>query len=396
MKTSAQQLRAYAGPAILSYGFRVFFLAGAAWAAITVALWVPLLTGALVLPTALSPLDWHVHELLFGFLPAVVAGFLLTAVPNWTGRLPVMGAPLLALFLVWAAGRLAVLSSQQLGIWPAAAIDLAFLGTLSAVIGREIVTGRNYRNLRVLVLVGLLHAANALFWFEAAAASGQGYGARGGIATAVLLIALIGGRIIPSFTHNFLARRPPGRLPIAFDRFDVAALLATAIALGAWVAAPLSAVSAGLLCLAGLMHVVRLVRWAGERTIQEPIVLILHVGYAFVPLGFFLVAAAILAPQVITMGGALHAWTAGAIGTMTIAVMTRASLGHTGRSTVAPHATQAIYGLVVAAALFRLAAAFGFPYMLMLQLSAVAWVLAFGGFVGCYGRMLVRPRLRPA
>jgi uncharacterized protein involved in response to NO len=395
MTTSAQQIRTYEGPALLSYGFRVFFLAGAAWAALTVALWLPVLTGALTLPAALSPIDWHVHELLFGFLPAIVAGFLLTAVPNWTGRLPVMGAPLLALFLVWAAGRIAVLISQHTGILTAAAVDLAFLVTLGAVIAREIIAGRNYRNLRVLVLVGLLLAANAAFWIEAATASGDGYGTRLGIAAAVLLISLIGGRIIPSFTHNWLARRASGRMPVTFNRFDIATLLATAIALAGWVAAPHAAASAGLLTLAGLMHLARLLRWAGERTIHEPIVLILHVGYAFIPLGFFLVAASILTPHVITTGGALHAWTAGAIGTMTLAVMTRASLGHTGRTTVASRTTQAIYVLVIAAALFRLGAALGIAYMPMLQLSAAAWVLAFGGFAFYYGRMLVRPRVRP-
>lgn len=395
MTTSAQQIRTYDGPALLSYGFRVFFLAGAAWAALTVALWLPVLTGALTLPAALSPIDWHVHELLFGFLPAIVAGFLLTAVPNWTGRLPVMGVPLLALFLVWAAGRIAVLISQHTGILTAAAVDLAFLVTLCAVIAREIIAGRNYRNLRVLVLVGLLLTANAAFWIEAATASGDGYGARLGIAAAVLLISLIGGRIVPSFTHNWLARRASGRMPVTFNRFDIATLLATAIALAVWVAAPHAAASAGLLLLAGLMHLARLLRWAGERTIHEPIVLILHVGYAFIPLGFFLVAASILTPHVITTGGALHAWTAGAIGTMTLAVMTRASLGHTGRATVASHATQAIYVLVIAAAIFRLVAAFGIAYMPMLQLSAAAWGLAFGGFAFYYGRMLVRPRVRP-
>ena len=184
-------------------------------------------------------------------------------------------------------------------------------------------------------------------------------------------------------------------MPVTFNRFDIATLLATAIAIAGWVATPHAAASAGLLTLAGLIHLALLLRWAGERTIHEPIVLILHVGYAFIPLGFLLVAASILAPDVITTGGALHAWTAGAIGTMTLAVMTRASLGHTGRATVASQATQAIYALVIAAAIFRLVAAVGIAYMPMLQLSAAAWVLAFGGFAVYYGRMLVRPRLKP-
>jgi uncharacterized protein involved in response to NO len=336
--------------------------------------------------------QWHVHELLFGFLPAIVAGFLLTAGPNWTGRLPVCGPALLNLFLLWVAGRLAIFFSAATGIWLAAAIDLAFLACLIAVMAREIVAGRNYKNLRVLMLVGVLFAGDAIFLGEVITGGGGNYGTRLGIAAAVLLISLIGGRIIPSFTRNWLVRCAPGRLPVPFNRFDVGVILASATALALWVAVPDTTFAGLALLVAGMLHIVRMARWAGDRTLAEPLLIVLHVGYTFVPVGFVLVALSILSPDVIAPSGALHAWTAGAIGTMTLAVMTRASLGHTGQELTAAWPTTAIYGLVVMSAAARLAAAFGLAYTQMLHLSAAAWVLAFGGFAVVYGPMLARAR----
>jgi uncharacterized protein involved in response to NO len=189
MTTSAEQVRAYAGPAFLSFGFRPFFLGGAIWSAVAMALWLPMLAGTLTLPTAFNLFEWHVHELLYGYLPAVVAGFLLTAVPNWTGRLPILGTPLLLLFLLWIAGRIAVMTSAVTGLWFAAAVDLAFLASVIAVIAREIVAGQNLKNLRVLLLVSVLLVGNAVFHVEAGLGTGSGYGKRIGIAAAVLLIS---------------------------------------------------------------------------------------------------------------------------------------------------------------------------------------------------------------
>jgi len=392
VSASAHQIRAYQGPALLSYGFRIFFLGGALWAALVMVLWLALLTGQAALPSPLPPLQWHVHELLYGFLPAVVAGFLLTAVPNWTGRLPVSGTPLLYLFLVWVAGRVALLVSLLTGLWVAAAIDVAFLACLIAVMAREIIAGHNLKNLQVLVLVGLLLAGDAVFLSEVASGGAGEYGTRMGIAAAILLISLIGGRIIPSFTRNWLVKRVPGRLPVPFNRFDVATILAGAGALALWVGAPQATATGVVLVAAGLLHTARLARWAGERTFSEPLLAVLHVGYAFVPLGFLLIGMSILAPQTISTGGAVHCWTAGAIGTMTLAVMTRASLGHTGHAPHAGWATVAIYMLVLTAAAARLTAALGVAYMPMLQISAAAWVLAFAGFAAVYGPMLVAAR----
>ncbi len=392
MSTSAEQIRAFTGPALLSYGFRPFFLFGALWAAIAVALWLPMLSGHLVLPSAFTPLEWHVHELVYGYVPAVIAGFLLTAVPNWTGRLPVVGTPLLVLFLTWLAGRVAMLLSLWIGARVAAVIDLTFLAALGFVVTREIIAGNNTRNLKVLGVIALLLGGNALFHLEAIARVGDGHGTRLGIAAIVMLIMLIGGRIIPSFTRNWLARRGAGRLPVPFDRFDIISMAVSGIALASWVVLPERLPTALFALTACGFNVVRLSRWAGERTAAEPLVLILHVAYAFVPFGFLLLALGILMPGLVAASGALHGWTAGAIALMTLAVMTRASLGHTNRPLTATRPIQFIYIAALIAALARMVAAFWVLREPMLHLSATAWVLAFGGFVVTYAPLLARRR----
>jgi uncharacterized protein involved in response to NO len=274
MATTAERVRTHSGPAILSYGFRPFFLLGAVWAASVLAVWLPMLGGAFSPPTAFSPLEWHVHELLYGYVPCIIAGFLLTAVPNWTGRLPVTGSPLLALVATWAAGRLAILTSARIGAALAAVVDLLFLGCLAGVIAREIVAGRNVRNIKVLALLVLFLVGNAVFHWETMTHAVGGYGMRLGIGVILLLITLIGGRIIPSFTRNWLARRPPGPLPIPFGRFDVACLGVGTLTIACWIADPSAWLTAAMATLAGCLHAVRLARWAGYRTIAEPLVLV--------------------------------------------------------------------------------------------------------------------------
>src|SRR6516165_2488417 len=161
-----ERRRKYAGPALFSYGFRPLFLAGAARSAACIILWIPQFMGDFSLRTAYPPLDWHVHEMLYGYVAAVIAGFLLTAIPNWTGRLPITGAPLMALAALWLAGRLAILFSGPLGIALVGLVDVAFLATLAFVAAREIIAGRNWRNLRVLALIGVLIASNVVFHAE--------------------------------------------------------------------------------------------------------------------------------------------------------------------------------------------------------------------------------------
>jgi uncharacterized protein involved in response to NO len=387
--TSMPRREVYQGPAILSYGFRPFFLASALYAALAVLLWLPMFFGELGTWSAFAPRDWHIHEMLYGYLPAVMSGFLFAAIPNWTGRLPVRGGPLLGLFALWLAGRVAVSTSSLTGWAPAATIDCAFLVVVVAVAAREIVAGKNWRNLRVLVLISLLAVGNILFHLQAHVSGTTEYGARLGIAIAVMLVSVIGGRIVPSFTHNWLVQANPGRLPAAFGRFDVIVLLVSAAALLTWVVIPAGPVVGASLLAAGAVHLVRLARWAGDRTFGNRLVLILHVGYAFVPVGFLLMSAS--AFDLVSPTAGIHAWAGGAVGVMTIAVMTRASLGHTGRRLEATLAIQAIYAAVVIAAFARICAALHPAWSIsLLHVAAFAWVAAFLGFAARFGPSLVR------
>lgn len=379
----------YAGPALFSYGFRPFFLGGAIWSVACIVLWVPQFMGEPPLPTAYSPLDWHIHEMLYGYVAAVIAGFLLTAIPNWTGRLPLCGGPLATLTGLWLLGRLAILLSGHLGLVVAALIDVAFLATLAAISAREIVAGRNWRNLRVLLVLGLLIAGNIVFHAEVYAHGRADFGIRIGIGAVVLLISIVGGRVVPSFTRNWLARQEKGRLPAPFSRFDIAAIATSAVSLAMWMALPDYTATGLVLVAAAVMQIIRLARWAGDRTTSDRLVLVLHVGYAFVPTGFALLGASIVYPWLVPGSAGIHAWTAGAFGIMTLAVMTRASLGHTGQPLVANAGTQAIYLFAFFAATLRIVAAFSVS-MMLIGLSSAAWVAAFGGFVFLYGTHLSR------
>ncbi len=381
----------YTGPALFSYGFRPFFLGGALWSVACILLWIPKFMGDLSFNTAYSPLDWHIHEMLYGYVAAVIAGFLLTAIPNWTGRLPISGLPLLGLASLWLAGRVAILSSARIGLPLAALIDIAFLATLAFVAGREIVAGRNWRNLRVLILVGILIASNIVFHAEVYLSGTPDYGARMGIGAVIMLISLVGGRIVPSFTRNWLARRNDRRLPMPFSRFDVAAIAVSAVSLALWVALPDNAATGIALVIAAIMQAVRLGGWAGDRTIADRLVLVLHVGYMFVPIGFALVGASIFYQSTLPSSVGIHAWTAGAIGLMTLAVMSRASLGHTGQPLIAGRGTQAIYLLAVCSAILRIIAGFN-GSMVVMEIAGIAWLASFGGFVLLYGPLLVLKR----
>jgi len=388
-----ERKRAYQGPTLFSGGFRPFFLGAGIWAVISMVLWVMMISGSSPVPTAFDPVSWHAHELLFGYGAAVVCGFLLTAIPNWTGRLPVTGRPLMALAAIWLAGRVAVTFGAGLGGWIVALVDLGFLGALSFIVGREIIKGGNWRNLPVFALALTFLVANGLFHLAGAdgASATSGPGLRLGVAAIILMISLIGGRVVPSFTRNWLAKQTPGRLPTPMNRFDTFTLGTSAVALLGWVALPDSRVVGGALIVVGCAHLVRLARWAGWRTFREPLVTILHVAYLFVPLGFLLTGAVTWTSWATPVAG-LHSWLAGAVGLMTLAMMTRASLGHSGRALHAGRAEVAIYGAATLAAALRIWAALG-GAMWVTHLSGTAWAIAFLIFSVAYWPILTRPRL---
>lgn len=387
MTRTAAARRAYGGPAFLSLGFRPFFLLGAIWSAVVVPLW---LYGYFHGGPAAFTRDWHIHEMIFGYLAAVIAGFLTTAVPNWTGRLPVIGTPLAGLVALWILGRVAMLGQAFIG--PAAAVaDSLFLLTFAAAIWREVLAGRNWRNLPVCGLLTLFALANIAFHLRDGLP--EDLGLRLALGAAALLMSLIGGRIVPSFTGNWMKARALAPGPAAFSAADRWALALTGLAAGLWIQAPLSPFAGAALALAGAGHLVRLSRWRGWRAWAEPLVWILHLGYGWLGVSLILLGAAVCAPDLVPRSAGIHALTSGAIGVMTLAVMTRATRGHAGRPLAADGATTAIYIAINLAALLRVASPFvGETQPIMLSLSGLVWSLAFGGFAIAYGRMLVLPR----
>lgn len=393
MATSAEQIRAYRGPALFSLGLRPFFLFGAIWAAIAMPIWIAAYAlGPEALPIQ-AGLSFHVHEMVFGYGSAIVAGFLLTAVPNWTGRLPVCGAPLMALVVIWLAGRLAMLV-QPGPVWLAGAIESVFLIAFAGLVWREVIAGKNTRNLKVAGAVTVLAIANAGFHWSVIESGGLPQIAiRAGLAALVFLILLIGGRITPSFTRNWLAKRG-GATPAPFGRYDGTVLLISFFALGAWAVLDGGVLVSGLLVLAGVLNIVRLARWQGQRTFAEPLVTILHIGYAWGALTLILLGTSGLFPVHVPHVSGVHAAGAGAIGVMTLAVMTRASLGHTGRALHAGWGTVLIYALINVAAVARVAAPFldGAPQVHANYLASVFWTGAFGLFTVIYGPRLLAPR----
>lgn len=392
-KHGSKRERSWNGHAFFSGGFRPFFLFAAVFSILAIALWLAELLGHYSLNTHLTPVDWHKHEMLFGYTSAVIAGFLFTAVPNWTGRLPVVGWPLIAIVTLWVAGRAAMLVGESIPYAISALADAAFLPILGGVIAREIVAGKNWRNLRVLAPILIMGGANIWFHFEMIYGDVGAAPVRLGFSAVLVLLMLIGGRVIPSFTRNWLARREAGNMPKPFDRFDLFTIAASAIALMLWTvidSAPLLGVSFAAL---GLAHIVRLGRWAGLRTLANPLLLVLHVFYAFIPIGFLTLAVGMVMGDSAINTGALHVFGIGAAGGMTLAVMVRASLGHTGRTLTADKVLNVVMIAAIFSVILRLLGAVWPQFDWAITGSAMAWIIAFGLFTFRVGPWLFAPRV---
>jgi uncharacterized protein involved in response to NO len=379
--------------ALWSLAFRPFFLAASSWAALALALWIVVAITGGVLPSRFDPLTWHIHAMLFGFGLAVIAGFMLTAIPNWTGRSPIHGGTLAALAGLWLLGRIACLVSAFLPLWLAATLDLVFPVALCAVAGREIIAARNWRNIMMPVPIGVLGIADLLMYLELAGFDvPAGFGWRLAIVAIIALISAIGGRIIPAFTRNWLVQRRASRLPGAHGLIDRIGLATLHTGLLGWAGFPTSRWVGALLLLAAASNLWRLARWRAMTTLGEPLLAILHLGYAWVVFGAALLGISLLTTAV-PEAAAIHAFTAGAIGTMVLAVMTRVARGHTGRPLEADRVTIAIFTTITAAATTRILAAFEGGPMLLLGLSALLWVAGFGLVAIVYGPMLILPRI---
>ncbi|MGE0153501.1 MAG: NnrS family protein [Reyranellaceae bacterium] len=394
-------------PAILAYGFRPMFFLASCQAALAVPVFLLLWLGTDIAAIAIAPTIWHGHEMLYGFAAAVLAGFLMTAVPNWTGMPPVRGGRLLALVVLWLAGRVAFWLSGVLPPALVAAVDLVFLPALGLAVAPALIGARNRRNYMFFVLLAFLFAGNAAIHAELLGldpAAALDIGRRGqflALDIFALMIAVVGGRIIPTFTGNFLRVQAlsAGRTPPALaghpmlDRLAMASLAVLALADAALGdRTPL----VGVLCLlAAAANGARLAGWKGWSVRGEPILFVLHLGYAWLVLGLAVRGLDALFGFFVGAAG-LHALTIGAIGTMTMAIMSRATLGHTGRAMKASGLHVLAFGLVSLAALLRLAGALP-PLEALLQelliASAVAWSVAFAAFAAILLPIVFRPRV---
>ncbi len=377
----------YQGPAFFSYGFRPFFLSAALFAGIAVPLWVLLLAGVDAMEGALFPRDWHVHEMIFGFLPGVVTGFLLTAIPNWTGRSPVRGNPLMGLLILWIAGRVTMASPWSIPV-VTAIVDGAFLFVVAGFVWREIIAGNAWERMPMGMLISLYASANILFHTLVLTDSDTDVAERMALGLVMILLALVGGRVTPSFTEDYFVEQGVGKQPPSFSRFDGLSIGFVGLAAIVWIMEPHTSVTGWAFVVAGLMNLVRLGRWQGWFTWREPLVLVLHIGYGWLAFALLILGGAILGigPAI---KDAVHALTTGAVGVMTVAVMTRASLGHTGRVKHAGFITICIYLLINLGAIFRVfGAELHLPNMMNLSLAAFCWSGGYLLFVAGYGRML--------
>lgn len=382
-------------PVLLGYGFRPFFLLAGLSAPALVLVWLAVLAGGGWPDTAVSALSWHGHEMLFGFVAAAVAGFLLTAVPSWTGSPALRGAPLGALVALWLAGRAAL--APWTGAPPAlaAALDLAFLPALGVALAVPLVRAGKIANTAFLALLGLLTAANLLFHLEWLGLLADGARLGQGLAVGVVLmmVTAIGGRILPAFTRNALRARGVTTDVTTRSRVERLTLLSTAAMIPVDLILPGGVAAGAVALVAAAAHTRRMMGWQTRHTLGQPILWVLHAGYAWVPLALALKAAHGLAGLVDATAW-LHALTAGGFATMILAVMSRAALGHTGRPLMVSRVTVASYALLLLAAALRTLAPElpGAAYTPALHAAGLAWVASFAAFLWVYAPVLTRPR----
>lgn len=374
---------------LFSYAFRPFFLLIGSYAVLMILAWGLLLAGVLPYADALPASIRHGHEMLFGFAGGAIAGFLLTAIANWTGRPPVSGPWLMALCAAWLSARLAAFLPGNFGIALWAGASLLFWGGLLGLVSREVVAARNSRNYKVMPLLTAFLLTE--LYFFTSAQDGEQTGLRIGLFLVLGMIFLVGGRIIPSFTQNWLRvnRAEIGAQIPGFDHLDLSAVIASALFAVGFVLWPNHGGTGLLGFAAAILQAARLARWRGWLVWRDPLLWVLHLGYAWIPLGFSLIAGGVLSQRIGLVDSGLHALTYGAIGTLILGVAARVALGHTGRPLQAfPRMTLA-FGLITLGAILRVAAPTG---GLLVLASAVLWVCAYGLFVLQYAPILLAPR----
>ena len=375
-------------------GFRPFFLAAALLAVLAVPLWLLVMSGSSSVGGGyLQPMGWHAHEMVFGFSSAVVAGFLLTAVKNWTGRDTATGGALYGLALLWLLGRIVLLLGSSLPKPLVALVDLAFLPAVALALARPLVAAGSKRNYVMLAVLGALFAANLAVHLDALGVleGWQLRASRAGVDIIVLLAAIIAGRVIPMFTRNTTGSARVASVKV----LDVAALAAIAGYSILDVARPSSSAAGVAALAAAVLVVARSAQWGSVPALRHPLLWILHFGHGWIAVGLALRAASVAFVSVPPSAGT-HALTVGAIGSLTLGMMARVSLGHTGRPLVVAPIMTTAFVLVTLAACLRvfgpLVGSSSVSYLAWLVVSGVAWSCAFALYVLGYAKILVSPR----
>ena len=378
---------------IFQNSFRPFFIAAGIWATLAVPFWLLNYFGIMIVIDNFNILLWHQHEILYGFVAAAIAGFILTAIPNWTGRLPIKNKPLAILVFLWILGRVGFLTTAIFGTITTSLMDLPFLIVLVLVIMREIVSGKNWRNLPVIILISFFTLGNILVHLQIhEIIDSAELGIRLSTFVLSILLALIGGRIVPSFTRNWLAQNKANKFPRPFGNFDKISLISLVVFVFAQVIIPHHQATSLLALLAGLLHGIRFIRWKVWMTLTEPLIWILHVGYMWLCVALVLIGFSGLT-DFVPYTSSYHALTVGAFSTMILAVMTRASLGHTGRTIKATLGTTTIFIFITIAAILRVCEPFiNESGTLILSLSGIFWTLSFALFIFIYFPILTQPR----
>ena len=387
--------------ALFALGLRPFFLLAGVEAVVAMAVWLAAFLYPDLWPsTAIPAWLWHAHEMLFGFVTAAIGGFLLTAVPGWTGGRAVSGLSLVVLVAIWLAGRVAM-APLPLPPLLSVLLDLLFLPSLLCALVPPLVRSAKWRNFPFVPVLLVLFLCDAIFQAGRLGIVPMGELIGLGIALDVvtILVVIIGGRVIPAFTRSGLARR---RIEVDIpqrDWLDALAIAAVTAVLAGDLTAPHSALSGIVALVAAAVLALRLSLWHGYRAMRVPLVWILHLGYAWIVVGLALKGLAItFAWQAASQW--LHAFTAGAFATMILAIMSRASLGHTGRSLVAPPPVVLAYAVLTSAATLRVFGPLVVPqaHDAVILLAGVCWIVAFALFLWVYAPMLARPRAdgRPA
>lgn len=346
------------------------------------------------LSITMPPFTWHAHEMLFGYTIAIIAGFFLTAVPNWTGAAPVRGPMLMLLTATWLAGRIAVGFSAYIPPIVVAIADLAMLPLLAFLIASAMVQKFSKQNFIFLPILVLLFISNLFFHLELLdlMENGIAIGLKFALGTIILLMTIIGGRVVPAFTGNALRNQGEVNLPINITALNIAGIALVAALLIADLFYSDHMVTGIIALMAAFANAMRLALWKGHKVLSQPILWVLHLGFAWLVIGLAIKGFSILHPSVGSQT-ALHALTAGAIGTMTLAVMSRAALGHTGRALIVNNWMVLAYILVSVGTVLRLIVPVVLPsyYNEGMLLAGVAWAMALALFAIIYWPVLTKP-----